>query len=340
MRSKPLVPSLSAWRVSEGTPTVASRARMTISCAPVLTSSGLPQTTTTVSSAVALTALRTASHLGLERVSAELSEWTMLGSLVRQATTRTRSEISREKRVFVCVGQARRSRKPRRTTAVAAGHALDLDPRAAADADVDVLAGGAHAGPHVTGAADEPAQDLGHLGDLLRRPHVGTGDGLDEGHAQAVGQVGPAVADIADLAAGVLLESELDDRDSTVVVGDGSVDAEDGRALEAGRDAAVEVLLAGDVDLVDEVEAVEQGDAEGPVEGLLVDHERRGVVHLVGADRLPVDPVDDLLAGLELHQGRAVVLAELGQWARSALRGQGGHYSIKPELIFGPGCVK
>ncbi|MCK7518234.1 MAG: hypothetical protein MZV64_11195 [Ignavibacteriales bacterium] len=121
------------------------------------------------------------------------------------------------------------------------------------------------------------------------------------------------MADVADLAAGVLLEAELDDRDAAVLVRDGAVDAEDGRALEAGRDAAVEVLLAGDVDLVDEVEAVEQGDAEGPVEGLLVDHERRRVVHLVGADRLPVDPVDDLLAGLELHQGRAVVLAELGQ---------------------------
>ncbi len=61
------------------------------------------------------------------------------------------------------------------------------------------------------------------------------------------------------------------------------------------------------------LQAVEHGDAEGDVEGLLVDHERRRVVHLVGADRLPVDAVDDLLLGLELHQGRAVVLAQLGQ---------------------------
>ena len=62
MRSKPLVPSLSAWRVSEGMPIVASRARMAISWAPVLTSSAGPQTTTTVSSVVARTALRTACH--------------------------------------------------------------------------------------------------------------------------------------------------------------------------------------------------------------------------------------------------------------------------------------
>ena len=46
---------------------------------------------------------------------------------------------------------------------------------------------------------------------------------------------------------------------------------------------------------------------------MLVDHERRRVVHLVGADRLPVDPVDDLLLRFELHEGRAIVFAELGQ---------------------------
>jgi hypothetical protein len=71
------------------------------------------------SSAVALTALRTESQRALERVSERLSEWMMFGSLVRQATTRTRSEISRENRVFVCVCQLRRSRKPRRATAEA-----------------------------------------------------------------------------------------------------------------------------------------------------------------------------------------------------------------------------
>ncbi len=145
------------------------------------------------------------------------------------------------------------------------------------------------------------------------RAHVGAGHGLDERHAQAVGQVDAAVADVADLAAGVLLEAELDDGDAAVLVRDPAVDADDGRALEAGRDAAVEVLLAGDVELVDEGEVVEHGHAEGDVEGLVVHHERRRVVHLVGADRLPVDPVDDLLLGLELHEGRAVVLAELGQ---------------------------
>jgi hypothetical protein len=80
------------------------------------------------------------------------------------------------------------------------------------DADVDVLAGGAHPGPDPARAPDEPAADLGHFGHLVGRAHVGTGDGLDERHAQAVGDVGPQVADVADLAAGVLLEAELDDR--------------------------------------------------------------------------------------------------------------------------------
>ena len=54
-----------AWRVSEGMPTAASRARMTISCAPGLASSSrFPQTTTSVSSPVALSALLTRLPLG------------------------------------------------------------------------------------------------------------------------------------------------------------------------------------------------------------------------------------------------------------------------------------
>ena len=155
----------------------------------------------------------------------------MLGSLVRQATTRTRSEISREKRVFglrlpaqevaeaaqddragdragaegvadglvaglaedpgdvlgpgleglgrdaaaaELLAQAEQVPLPHRLVvgqerdAGDARHALDLDAGAAADADVDVLAGGAHAGPDLPGAADEAAEDLGDLGDLLR----------------------------------------------------------------------------------------------------------------------------------------------------------------------------
>ena len=203
------------------------------------------------------------------------------------------------------VGEARDPRDP--------GHALDLDARPALDADVDVLPGGPDPGPHPPRAPDETPEDLGDVGDLLRRPHVRAGDRLDERHAQPVREVNAAVADVADLAAGVLLEAELDDPDVPSLVGDLPVDADDRRPLEPRRDAPVEVLLAGDVQLVDHLAVVEQADLEGDVQRLLVDHEGRRVVHLVGADGLPFDPVDDLFFGLELHEGRAVVLPELGQ---------------------------
>jgi len=107
------------------------------------------------------------------------------------------------------VGQERNARDAR--------HALDLDARAAADADVDVLAGGPDAGPHPPGAADDAAEDLGHFGHLLGGAHVGSRDRLDERHAQPVGEIGPAVADIADFAAGIFLQAELDDLDLAVL---------------------------------------------------------------------------------------------------------------------------
>ena len=143
--------------------------------------------------------------------------------------------------------------------------------------------------------------------------HVGIGDRLDQGHAQAVGAVDPFVADVADLAAGILLDGQLPDVDRAAVEGHLAVDRDDRRALESGRDAAVEVLLAGDVDLVDDLHPHQQGNGDRAVQGLPVQLERRSVIHLVGAYRLVLQQIDDLLACLELHQGGAVVLAHLRQ---------------------------
>jgi len=119
------------------------------------------------------------------------------------------------------------------------------------------------------------------------------------------------VAGIAHLAAGILLQTELDDGDGAVLVGHRAVDADNGGALKSGRDTAVEILLAGDMELIDHDAVVEHGDAQGDVEGLFIEFKRGSIIHLVGADGLAVDPVDDLLFGLELHQGGAIVLAEL-----------------------------
>ena len=49
--------------------------------------------------------------------------------------------------------------------------------------------------------------------------------------------------------------------------GQAAVEADDGRALEAGGNAAVEILFPGDVDLVDDVHAHGEADFDGHVEG-------------------------------------------------------------------------
>ncbi len=118
---------------------------------------------------------------------------------------------------------------------------------------------------------------------------------------------------VADLAARVLLDADLADVDLPVPVGDVPIGADDGRALETRGDAAVQVLLARDVHLAHHVAPQHHGHGNAAVQGLVVDLEGRGIVHLVGADGLVVQQVDDVLAGLELHQGGAVVLAHLRQ---------------------------
>jgi hypothetical protein len=67
------------------------------------------------------------------------------------------------------------------------------------------------------------------------------------------------------------------------------------------------------VHLIDDVHVHHQAQLDGDVDGFLVDEEGRRIVHLVGADVDPVQEVDDLLLGLELHERGAVILPELGE---------------------------
>src|SRR5664280_2317369 len=95
--SNPFVPSLSACLVSEGIPIAASLARIIISLIAVVESSSLPQTITTESLSVALDIFLTAVQSAEGILSPLLSERIIFGIEVRQAITRTRSEISLEK---------------------------------------------------------------------------------------------------------------------------------------------------------------------------------------------------------------------------------------------------
>ena len=58
---------------------------------------------------------------------------------------------------------------------------------------------------------------------------------------------------VADLSAGILFYTQLTDVDGAVAKRDVAVGPDDGRALESRGNAAVQVLLAGDVDLADEL---------------------------------------------------------------------------------------
>jgi hypothetical protein len=191
------------------------------------------------------------------------------------------------------------------------GHALDLHPGAALDAHVHVLARRPVAAPNVLRAAAHATDDLADLGDLEWRVHLRLGHDLDERHAEPIGEVDAIMSAVRDLAAGVLLEGELADTDATVAVLKPAIDTEDRGALEAGGNGAVEVLLARDVEFIDDAQTAEHADLEGDVDGLGIDEERRRVVELVRADGVVMDAVVNVLPRLLLHEGGAVVLAHL-----------------------------
>lgn len=111
------------------------------------------------------------------------------------------------------------------------------------------------------------------LGRLAGGEHVGIGDHLHQRHAQAVGGVDAHVPGVGDLAAGILLDAELDDSYLLAAQRDLALDAQDAGALEAGGNAAVEVLLAGDVQLADDVALQQQRRLDGDLHGLAVDAE-------------------------------------------------------------------
>ena len=82
--------------------------------------------------------------------------------------------------------------------------------------------------------------------------------------------------------------------------------------MESGRDGAVQILFPDYMDFVDYLTLQKQRQFYGDVEGIEVHRKGRAVIHLVGADVLAAEEVDDLLFGLELHQGSAVVFTEFG----------------------------
>jgi hypothetical protein len=190
-------------------------------------------------------------------------------------------------------------------------HSFDLDPSAAAHGNVDVLSRRADAHANMSGRTADAADEQDRFFHLIRRPQIGAGYSLNQGHAEAVRAPDDQVARVGNLAAGILLNAHLGDRKRAPAERKPAVDPHDGGALKPGRNRPVQILLPGNVHFVDDVAAEHQALLDGDVHGLLVDKERRRVVHLIGTHVFLVEEVDDVLLGFELHECGAVVLAKL-----------------------------
>ena len=201
------------------------------------------------------------------------------------------------------MGQRREGPHPR--------DALDLDPGRSVDAYVHVLTDRADSPPDLSRRAEDLPDAPPHLGHLPRGPHLRVGDHLEQGHAEAVRAERDPVALVPHLPAGVLLDAHLNHRDRAVRQGDFSFHADDGGPLKAGRNAPVQVLFPGDVNLPHDARAEQQRHLQDDIDRLGVRRKRGRVVHLICANRVVADLIDDLLAGLELHEGGAVVFAQL-----------------------------
>ena len=165
----------------------------------------------------------------------------------------------------------------------------------------------------MAGGTTDPADEQDGLLHFFRCVELGLGDGFDQWHPETVGPPDDEMPPVGDFATAVFLDAHLSDGQLAVAKRESPVDADDGGALESRRDGAVQILLAGDVDLVDDVATQHQTLLDGDVDSPWIDQKRWRVVHLVGTDIALVEQIDDVLPGLELHQSRPVVLAQFGQ---------------------------
>ena len=181
------------------------------------------------------------------------------------------------------------------------GYALDLDSAPASDRNVDVLPARSHADANMPGRTTDPANAQNRLFNFLGCSQVRPRHRLDQRHAESVGAPDDEVAAVRNLATAVLFDADLRDRDAPVPEGNTALYADDCSPLESRWNRSVEILLASDMNLVDDVAAEHQALLDGDVNGLLVDGERWRIVHLIGTDVRLVEQINDVFFRLELH---------------------------------------
>ena len=126
----------------------------------------------------------------------------------------------------------------------------------------------------MAGGAADSADQQDSLLHLFRGPQLGGGDGFDQRHAEAVGSPDDEMPAIRDLPAAVLLDAHLGDGQVSTAKGQAAIHSDDGGALKAGGYGSVQILLAGDVHLVDDVAAQHEALLDGDVQRPWVDEKR------------------------------------------------------------------
>ncbi|KAF5032619.1 hypothetical protein DSECCO2_615360 [anaerobic digester metagenome] len=121
------------------------------------------------------------------------------------------------------------------------------------------------------------------------------------------------MADIADFAAAVFFDAELNQADLFVPERNFTFNTNDGGTLKAGRDTAVEILLAGDVYFAHNVQFRQEGNFYCNIQRLTIDRKWRCIVHFVCTGCFVFNTIYNLFPGFEFHQRGAVIFTKLAE---------------------------
>ena len=87
----------------------------------------------------------------------------------------------------------------------------------------------------------------------------------------------------------------------------------DSSTLKAGRDAAVEVLLPGDVHLANDILFRQQRNLNGNIQRFPVKRKRRCIIHLISTGGYIFYPVNNLLFGFKFHECSSVIFTQFAE---------------------------
>src|SRR5262249_17399513 len=149
-------------------------------------------------------------------------------------------------------------------------NAFDLDSISATHADIYILPARTDAGADTARAARDHAAEQNGVTHFLRRSKFGPGDSFGQRHAKTIGSPDDLMAFVVHFTARIFFDAQMRDREFSSAKGKESVHTNDSSALETGGNGAVEVLLSGDVDFIDDVHVHHQTKLDRDIDSFLV----------------------------------------------------------------------